>query len=143
MSRSAARLLLGLLALIFVGGPVAYYVWYFNAAQVTVTVTGCHRTARGCPNRGTWTMPDGTAGSGSIDGLNDAATVGEKQPARATRSWAVTGGPLSGPGVVAAFFLGTAAITPGGAAYLIIRARRRLHRPPPTARPDGPSTGAH
>ncbi len=129
-----ARIPLLLLALLAVGGPVAYYTWYATAARVTATVTTCERTAnRGCHGAGTWTMPDGSHGSGSIEGTG-VSDVGHTFPARATRTRALVGGPLSGPGALAALFLLFDLIAAAFVVVVVVlhrRARRRGPPPPP------------
>jgi hypothetical protein len=129
-----ARIPLLFLALVSVGGPIAYYTWYVTAPRVTVTVTACKPSNSGnrsCHGTGTWTMPDGTTGSGAVEGTN-IVDVGRSFPARATHSWALPGGPLSGPGGLAALFC---AFDLMAATLLVVVMvlRRRIRRwgPPP------------
>ena len=75
MSRTRASLLLGLFALLWFGYPIVFYTWYFTADRVVATVEGCTKQERTCPGHGTWTMTDGSRGSGQGVGDMEACEI--------------------------------------------------------------------
>jgi hypothetical protein len=125
MSRTRARVLLALFVLLWVGYPIVFYGWYFTADRVLATVTGCESKGLSCPGHGTWTMADGTRGSGEIIGSASTMDVGTRFRVRATRSVALVDGPFSSwPAVLASGGL----IVDTAAVVAIVALRRRYRR---------------
>ena len=124
MSRTRASLLLGPFALLWFGYPIVFYTWYFTADRVVATVEGCTKQERTCPGHGTWTMTDGSRGSGQIFG-SDTGDVGKPVRVRATRSWALLDGVV---GTWPAMLAAGSIVADVAGAVLILRVRRRDRR---------------
>ena len=108
----------GMLLLLWLAYPIVFYAWYLTADRVTATMKPCATIGIACRSVGTWTMADGTPGSGGVIGGEPGSTV----TVRATRSWALVDNPFgSWPAILA----NMSVLADAGGVVLILRARRR------------------
>ncbi len=117
--RWAARVILA----VWLAYPVVFYTWFLAADRVTATLKPCPYA--NCYADGTWTMADGTAGSGEVVGGRPDYSSPSTVTVRATRSWAVVDSPI---GSLPADLADFAAIGAVGAAFVGFRIERRVRR---------------